>query len=163
MRKILQNKKVRIALIAIIVPVLAGVVLGIALNGDKDKTDRDSAEQDLIVHEKDENTIEETVEDGLIESDSKDGPVLNEENIIDFNGSDAGNTNEKNVEDRDKNTEAFNNKNNDGEKDSDISGTTENGKEDVNDDSNKDESDSDKNNSVESEGAKDTGSWGVFY
>lgn len=91
MNKLWKNKKVCIALLVICVLVLAGVIIGIAMKGDKDdvETGKTDLGQEIIVHESDENTVEEKAEDGLTESDSEDGPVLDENNMIDFNGSDV--------------------------------------------------------------------------
>ncbi len=135
MIKFLKNKKVKIMLIAIIVLILAGVVLVIALNGGKDKTDKGDAGQDVIVHEKEENAKEEVGETGLIESDSEDGPSLKEENIVDYSGGEKQESS-KNAEDSNK----------------DDSNKNDSGK-----------GDSNKDDTSKDEGTKDTGSWGAFY
>lgn len=147
MKKVLKNKKICIAVIVICMLILVGVIIGLALDNDADKADKENAGQDVIVYEADENTAEETDEDGLIESDSEDGPVLSEDNMIDFNGSDTESSDEKDYEDSDKNTNSTDNTNND--KDSSNNDNTD-------DDSNKDDSNKDDSN-------KDTGSWGAFY
>ena len=144
MIQFLENKKVRIALIAIVVLILAGVVLSIALNGDRDTTDKEPAGQDVIVHEKEENAKEEIGEGGLIESDSEDGPVLKEENIIDYSGDDG----EKDSIKDDSGKDDFE------QEDSDKDASN---KEHSNDD-NSDKGDPDKD-----EDTQDTGSWGAFY
>lgn len=156
MEKILKQKKICIAVIIIFVLILAGVIIGLALNNDKDKVDKDNTKQDVIVHEADENTEEESDEDGLFESDSEDGPVLSEENIIDFNGSDAESSDEKDSVDSDKNTDSTDDKNNDKDSsDDDASSTAGNDKDNAGGDS----MDDDKQEGD----SKDTGAWGAFY
>ena len=155
MIKFLENKKVRIVLIAIIVLVLAGVVLGIALNGGKEKIDKGDAGQDVIVHEKEENTKEEVGETGLIESDSEDGPSLKEENIIDYSGSEKQGSS-KNAEDSGKDDSNKNDSDRDDSNKEDLGEGESNKDESDKDDSNKDDTSKD-------EDAKDTGSWGAFY
>ena len=86
-----MNKKHKIAIaVAISLVVLIGVIVGIILaNSNKDKSKKNP---DYTVHESDKNTIEEESENGMTESDSEDGPVLDENAMIDFNGGDKEDT-----------------------------------------------------------------------
>lgn len=95
MNKLWKNKKICITILVICILILAGVIIGIALKGDKGETEtgKGGSGQEIIVHESDEDTVEEKAEGGLMESDSEDGPVLNADNMIDFNGSDASGDN----------------------------------------------------------------------
>lgn len=163
--KFLENKKIRIAIIIIIVLILAGVVIGIALNGDKNKADKGDAGQDIIVHEKEDNTKEESDEAGLIESDSEDGPILKEENIIDYSGGEKQEGSET-AEDSNKD-ESNKNDSDKGDSNKEDLDKDESNQDDSNkDESNKEESDKDNSNKDDTskdEGTKDTGSWGAFY
>lgn len=140
MNKLWKNKKIRIALLVICVLILAGVIIGIAVKGNKDETETGKAGsgQDVIVHDTDEDTVEEKAEGGLTESDSEDGPVLNEDNMIDFNGSDAKDDNKAD---------------NGGKTDSEGSGN-ENAGNDSEDENPKEDDEED---------SEDTGSWGAIY
>lgn len=135
--------------------VLLAVVIGVvAINGQKDNTDNGT---DYIVHETDEDSVEEKSENGLKESDSEDGPVLNKDNMIDFNG-------DKSHSDKtDKNGKADNTNNTDSVEDTDkVNGDNQ-------DSENKSEteepSNDESNESEEPEDSKvpDTGAWGIFY
>ncbi len=107
----------------------------------KDKRDNENIEKDVIVHEIDGETVEEKSKDGLVESDSEDGPVLKEENIIDFNGD-----SEKKDSDDKKETEP------------EKQESTQGGGNDSRDD-NEETTEEDK----QEESSGDTGSFGVFY
>lgn len=139
MREIWKNKKVRIGILGICILILIGLIIGIVLNGDKDKigTGKENSGQDIIVHEADKDTVEEKAEDGLKESDSEDGPILNEDNMIDFNGSDASDSSEDEES-----------------SDEDSSEDEESNDEDSSEDDKKEEGE---------DGETDTGSWGIFY
>lgn len=83
MNKILKDKKTCIFLFSAVILVLSGIIIMVAVKGRKDK------EQDTIVYDTDKDTVEEKVKDGLKESDSQDGPALDENNMIDFDGNDS--------------------------------------------------------------------------
>lgn len=140
-------KKKYIIAIIIGVLLLVGLILVFTLGKDNGKTNKDNTDNDVIVYESDDNTVEEKAEGGLKESDSEDGPVLDEDTMIDFNGGE-----------------------NQGE-DSDTSGDNQgdNSKPTVKPSDSTENGDSENNEGEEpSEGeeeedSKDTGSWGVFY
>ena len=155
MMKFLENKNVRMAIIIIVVLILAGVVIGIALNGDKDKADKGDTGQNVIVHEKEDDTREESDEAGLIESDSEDGPMLKDEDIIDYSGGNGENSTPNSKEEADDASSKDNSDENNSDKD--------NSDKDNSDKDNSDKNDSDKDESDKDEGTKDTGSWGAFY
>lgn len=135
-----MKKKYNIACI-IGVLLLAGVILVLSLGKDKGKTGKENVEDDVIVHETDENTVEEKAEEGLKESDSEDGPVLDEDKMIDFNGSDDQ------PEDGNKPVENQGNSSNTDSNPSDGDDTGEEPSE----------------GEEEEEDSKDTGAWGTFY
>lgn len=150
-----MKKKYMIAIV-IGVLLLAGLILVLTLGKDKEKTGKDNAENDVIVHETDENTVEEKAEGGLKESDSEDGPVLDEDNMIDFNGSDAQ------PEDGNKPAE---NQGNGSNPDSDPSdGSPSDGADNTGDgDDTGEEPSEGEEEEEDSEDTEDTGSWGRFY
>ena len=127
-------------MVVLIVLVLVGIIVGVSWrdNSDKDMADRENKEQDIIVYETDENTIEEKVENGLQASDSEDGPILDENSMIDFNGSNYDATD--------------NDKNNTGKSDD---------KDHVGD--NIDEPNNESQINDKETDSKDTGTWGGFY
>ena len=141
MNKIMKNKKLCVAILIICILILVGVIIAVAVRGDKDDTEigKGSSKQEVIVHESDKDTVEEKAEGGLTESDSEDGPVLDEDKMIDFNGSDA--------------------KTEDDKTDSASSDSDDNAGEDNNADDSTDENPKEE----EDEESKDTGSWGAFY
>lgn len=139
MKKMLKNKKLYITIIIICILILVGWIIGIIMNQGKETSGKNDSEQDVIVHETDENTVEEKAEEGLKESDSEDGPVLNEDNMIDFNGSDA----------KSDNNESEGN-------------DVDDSKTDDNEDTNAAEP-SDDEQKEDDENSDDTGSWGIFY
>ena len=141
-------KKKYIIAIIIGVLLLVGLILVLTLGKDKGKTGKENAENDVIVHETDENTVEEKAEDGLIESDSEDGPVLDEDKMIDFNGSD------EQPEDGNKPVENQGDGSNTDSNPSD--GSNDNGD---GDDTGEEPSEGEE----EEEDSKDTGVWGIFY
>lgn len=148
MKKILKNKKICMTIVVVCVLILVAIIIGLVLNRDKSSVSNE--EQDVIVHEADENTVEEIGEDGLFESDSEDGPVLSEDNMIDFNGSNTENGDSSTKDDAD--DDSNKNESDKAESDKDESSKDESGK----DESGKDDSNKDDD-------AKDTGSWGAFY
>lgn len=153
MNKLWKNKKICIALLVICVLVLAGVIIGIAMKGNKDKTEtgKTGSGQDVIVHDTDEDTVEEKAEGGLTESDSEDGPVLNEDNMIDFNGSDA---------------KTEDNQTGDGKTESGADENESGGNEDTGNesgDNNGNDSEDENPKEDDEEDSEDTGSWGAFY
>lgn len=141
MNKLFKNKKVCITILVICILILLGVIIAVTIKGDKDNTESEKGglKQEVIVHESDKDTVEEKAAGGLTESDSEDGPVLDEDKMIDFNGSDA--------------------KAEDSETDraSGDSGNTGNGAGNESDDNNSNAKED------EDEESKDTGSWGAFY
>lgn len=137
MKEIWKNKKIRIGILVLCILILIGVIIGIALNGDRNETGKEDDGQDVIVYEADKNTVEKKDEGGLTESDSEDGPVLNEDNMIDFNGSDA---------------KTEDNETDDGKTDKGSVGNKNNNNENSSDD-----------DSTEGENSGDTGTWGTFY
>lgn len=153
MNKLLKNKKMCIALLVICILILAGVIIGIALKGDKDETEtgKTGTGQDVIVHDADEDTVEEKAEGGLTESDSEDGPVLNEDNMIDFNGSDAETEDNRTDDDKAGNESGGN----------ETSGNDNAG--DGSGDNTGNDSEDENPKEDDEEDSEDTGSWGAFY
>ena len=82
---------------------LAGVII-IKSVEDEPENGKGGSGPGVVVHESDEETIEEKAEDGLKESDSEDGPVLDEDNMIDFNGSETKDDHKTNSDDTDEPT-----------------------------------------------------------
>lgn len=125
-------KKKHIVALAIGLVVLLGLVISIrVINGKKDRN------SDYIVHEKDEDTVEIETENGLNQSESEDGPVLDEDDMIDFNGGNFDSS-----EKSDKNETIH----------------KEDGKTDVTPDK-----DDDNEDDAEEPETPDTGVWGTFY
>lgn len=141
-------KKKYIIAIIIGVLLLVGLILVFTLGKDNGKTNKDNTDNDVIVHESDDNTVEEKAEGGLKESDSEDGPVLDEDTMIDFNGGD----NQGEGSDTSGGNQGDSSKPNDKPSDS-----TENG-----DDGNN-EGEDPSEGGEEEEDSKDTGAWGTFY
>ncbi len=83
-----MKKKYIIALVVGIM-ILLGIIIGVAVIGKDNNTD-----PNYKVHEADDDTVEIESENGLQESESEDGPILEENNMIDFNG-DASEKSEK--------------------------------------------------------------------
>lgn len=83
----MKKKYIIASIIAVLV--LTGLVLVLTLGKDGEKENGDNSGKDITVHESDKNTVEEKAEGGLKESDSEDGPVLDDDTMIDFNGGDA--------------------------------------------------------------------------
>lgn len=80
-----MKRKYIIALVICLL-VLIGIIIGIVVtNNQKEDGNKKS---DYTVHETGDDTVEEESENSLNESDSEDGPVLDEDNMIDFNGGD---------------------------------------------------------------------------
>ena len=147
MKKMLKNKKLYITIIIICILILVGWIIGIVMNQGKEPSGKNDSEQDVIVHETDENTVEEKAEAGLKESDSEDGPVLNEDNMIDFNGSDAKSDNDESEKNDVDDSKTDDKQGNDSEDNEDTNATKPSDDEQKEDDENSD----------------DTGSWGIFY
>ena len=143
-------KKKYIIAIIIGVLLLMGLILVMTLGNDKVKTNKDNTENDVIVHESDDDTVEEKAEGGLKESDSEDGPVLDEDTMIDFNGGD----NQDEGNDTSDDNQGDNSKPTDKPSDDKPSDSTENG--DGGDNEGEEPSEDD-------EDSKDTGAWGAFY
>ncbi len=141
MNKFLKNKKMCIAIFVVAVLVLAGIIIGVAIKSDKDSESngRVGKEQDVIIYDTDENTVEEKTEEGLKESDSEDGPVLSNDNMINFDGSDANDNQANGSNGSDSNTGAGN----------------------TGDDADEPKDENPKDN--DEEDSKDTGSFGRFY
>lgn len=140
MKKVLNNKKKCIILISLSVLILLVIIMWVLSRENKNQinnnnSNKDNIEQDIIVHESDENLKEKQDEDGLAPSDSKDGPVLKDEQMINFNDSEGDN---KLTEDKDIIDKADN-------------------KDENNSDSNEDD------NNQDDEDEKDTGRFGIFY
>lgn len=176
MNKLWKNKKVCIALLVICVLILAGVIIGIAVKGNKDETEtgKTGSGQDVIVHDTDEDTVEEKAEGGLTESDSEDGPVLNEDNMIDFNGSDAKTEDNQTGDGKadggaDENESGGNEVTGNESGDNESAGNNNTGNESGDNDGNYGEEDNADDSSDENpkeddeEDSEDTGSWGAFY
>lgn len=144
-------KKKYIIAIIIGVLLLVGLILVLTLGNDEGKTDKENTENDVIVHESDENTVEEKAEDGLKESDSEDGPVLNEETMIDFNGGDS----QSESSDTTDGNQVDDNKPNDEPSDDNPSDSTEN--------DNTTEDPSEDDGEEEDPEVPETGAWGTFY
>lgn len=163
MNKLLKNKKICVVILAICVLVLAGVIIGIALTGDKGETEtgKTGSGQDVIVHDTDEDTVEEKAEGGLTESDSEDGPVLNEDNMIDFNGSDAK-TEDNQTGDGKAESGAGENESGGNEATGNESGDSESAGNDSEEDNAGDSTDENPKEDDE-EDSEDTGAWGTFY
>lgn len=98
MREALKSRRAQIALFIICILIIVCGILFIP-SGEKSiqegSNKKNDSEQEVIVHNADENTVEEKAESGLTVSESEDGPSLDKENMIDFNGSDKT-SNEKN-------------------------------------------------------------------
>lgn len=150
MNKLFANKKICIAILVFVILIFAGVIVGVVLRGnqDKDMAGKEDKDQDVIVFETDENTVEKESESGLKKSDSEDGPVLDKNSMIDFNGSDAT-SNDTNTEQNDASNGNVNNTD-----DSNNSNHTEDNADEPKDEN---QNDDDQTNS------KETGTWGVFY
>lgn len=146
-------KKKYIIAIIIGVILLLGLILVLTLGKDKGKPDKDNAGNDVIVHESDDDTVEEKAEGGLKESDSEDGPVLDEDTMIDFNGGD----NKDEGNDTSSGNQGDNSKPNDKPSDDKPSDSTENG------DGGNNEGEEPSEGEEEEEDSKDTGAWGAFY
>ncbi|MBQ2986761.1 MAG: hypothetical protein IJE23_04690 [Tyzzerella sp.] len=140
-----MKKKKILAIIAILV--LFGLVLALILGKGNGKENRDNVGKDVIVHESNENTLEEDAEDGLKESDSEDGPILDEETMIDFNGDTPNNKQENTTKPSDNNLNDI--ELNSGREDDGV-GENDNTTEEPSGDG-------------DEENFKDTGAWGVFY
>lgn len=149
--------KKRYIVISVICLLLLCVALTVGMIMNKDTDSDGDVFENVIVHDTNKDTVEEESEDGLKESDSEDGPVLNEETIIDFNGNDE-------KKDSDKKNESTSEKQEDSEDDDSDNLKDEEGTENNTVDDNKAdiEDDTTEDNKKE-EDSKDTGSWGVFY
>ncbi len=157
MKKVLNNKKIGSVIIILSVLILLGIIVGVLFRGNENQisnndSNRNNLEQDIIVHESDENTVEKQDEDGLSSSVSEDGPVLNDEQIIDFNGSGSQKEDNKLTESKKEEDKTPENKDGTDKKD-----TTDDQEE-----SNSNSSE-DNNDNKENEDDEDTGSFGIFY
>lgn len=142
-------KKKHIIALAIGLVVLLGLVIGImVINGQKDKN------SDYTVHEKDDDTVEIESENGLNQSESEDGPVLDEDNMIDFNGSDADSSDRSDKNDTTDKTDTT-------DKEDDKTDATPD-KDGGNEDDTEEPSEGDLENPDEPE-VPETGAWGSFY
>ncbi len=144
-------------IIAIIIGVLllVGLILVFTLGKDNGKTDKDNTGNDVIVHESDDNTVEEKAEGGLKESDSEDGPVLDEDTMIDFNGGDTQDGDNDTSDD----DQGDNSKPADKPSDDKPSGGAGNDSDEEGDSTTEEPSEGEE----EDEDSKDTGAWGIFY
>lgn len=133
-----MKKKYVVALTIMAVILFCVVISIIGVNKKKEKADKD---YEYTVHESDKDTIEEETENGLNESDSDDGPFLDEDNMIDYNGGDS-NSGDKNDEEDGKTGVT---PDNDGETEVPSEGDLENPEE------------------PEEPEVPDTGTWGGFY
>ena len=139
-------------IVTLCILVTIAVIFGISLKRDEDVSDNNQPGQDITIYETDEDTVEKEAEGGLKESDSEDGPVLNEENMIDFNGGDVGD--DSNPSDETTNS------------DDNGSGTEKNAEDNTGEgNGNKDneEESPEEDKEEEEDDSGDTGSWGAFY
>ncbi len=83
----MKQKYIIVSIIAVLL--LIGLVLVLTLGKGTEKENEDNAGKDITIHQSDKNTVEEKAEGGLQESDSEDGPILDDDTMIDFNGGDA--------------------------------------------------------------------------
>lgn len=147
-------KKKHISVLVVGIIILVGILIGVISITSKD----DNVDKDYKVHDTDENTVEIESEKGLKESDSEDGPTLEENNIIDFNGGNF-NSSEKNdqkdtTDEKDNKTDVTQNK------DGDNEGSTEKPKEP---EEPEDSEEPEKPEQPDENEIPDTGTWGAFY
>ena len=139
-------KKKHIAALTVSLVILLGVVIGVmVINGPKDRN------SDYIIHEKDDDAVEIETENGLKQSESEDGPVLDEDNMIDFN---SGNFNNSEESDKHNTTDKEDDK-------TDVTPDKDSGNEDYTEEPL--EGDTDNPEIPEEPDVPETGAWGNFY
>ena len=136
----MKQKHIIVSIIAVLL--LIGLVLVWTLGKGTEKENEDNAGKDITIHQSDKNTVEEKAEGGLQESDSEDGPILDEDTMIDFNGGDAQ-TGGEGVGEGDDTTEVADEEPTGGDTTEDTTGNEE--------------------DDEDTEDTEDTGTWGGFY